>query len=59
MIGHYHLNSGSGSAMPARSLFTRRIEGVAIPSCAAIAISALKTYQGGEVSARGIVLRCF
>src|SRR6202789_3048591 len=30
-------------------LFTRRIEGVAIPSCAAIARSALKPYQGGEV----------
>jgi hypothetical protein len=30
-------------------LFTRRIEGVAIPSSPAIARSALKPYQGGEV----------
>src|SRR5471030_1539094 len=33
-----------GSAAPALSLFTRRIEGVAIPSCAAIARLALKPY---------------
>src|SRR6266478_6480754 len=32
-----------------RSLFTRRITGVAIPSWAPIARSALKPYQGGEV----------
>ena len=39
----------SGSAAPAAASITRRIEGVAIPSCAAIARSALKPYQGGEV----------
>src|SRR3982074_3024621 len=36
---------------PERSLFTRRIEGAATPSCPAIARSALKPYQGGAVSA--------
>src|SRR5664279_1954732 len=46
----HSIPSGIGSASPPRpSFFTRRIEGAAIPSCAAIARSALKPYQGGEV----------
>src|SRR5258708_13479253 len=51
---------GIGSARRSgRSLFTCRIAGVAIPSCAAIARLALKPYQGGEVRRAASSLRCF
>jgi hypothetical protein len=50
---------GAGSALPRRNPITRDIEGAAIPGCAAIARSAFKPYQGGEVRRPASGLRSF
>jgi hypothetical protein len=49
LIRHRNLEGTGRLRRAGPSLFSRRIEGVAIPSCAAIARLALKPYQGGEV----------
>ena len=42
-----------------RSFFTRPMDDVAIPRYVGIARSALKPYQGGRISVRDALLRCF
>src|SRR5580704_5155723 len=56
VIRHRNLKSFGRLPRAGPGLFTRRIEGAAIPSCTAIARLALKPYQGGEV--RRMALSC-